>query len=605
MDFNPSTRLETRRLEILAEMEERKDALLREMSGVDKETLKKLREIVDDYYNARAKLETDIATINKTATESVANYNVTLKTLNATFERDLKAELNSVVMNDYMKTKVASAVDTYVEENSDTFIVVQETGDSETAVMSQKATTRELGKLSEEKVDKAKATEYGTVFNGAFVRYNNGLPEYESSPLFNLVEFAVNNKQTIVYSCSLQEESLLGIAFYRDDEYITGFPAYNNSSITINVPIGATFCRATFTDDNQVIVVENLGEMGNRLYDVEKKTVNIPMFKPCNYKLISLDFTNTDLFFNTDSMAIEPINNINLTDYIDIGEYQYIKFCGKSFAASPALILFDENHNYITSYPTSSDNGHISYDNYVIKLPENAKYCMCADNTAYIGEHFIRLEATNEYGLLKWFDRKWVVLGDSLTDQSQARSEKKYFDFVHDITGINIVNMGVSGTGYKNWTEQNFVNRSLNIPADCDVVTIFGSGNDMGKNYPLGEITDSGVETLCGCINTTIDNIYSVNPTVKLALVTPTPWNAYPTYTDNEMVSYSNAIVQICNRRGIPCLDLFRCSGMRPWDETFRELMYSTDTQVGVHPDTKGHQQLAPHFYELLCSLII
>lgn len=48
--------IEQRRLQILAEMEEYANRLLHEMSGVDKETLKRMREIVSDYYNARANI---------------------------------------------------------------------------------------------------------------------------------------------------------------------------------------------------------------------------------------------------------------------------------------------------------------------------------------------------------------------------------------------------------------------------------------------------------------------------------------------------------------------------------------------------------------------
>lgn len=39
--------------------------------------------------------------------------------------------------------------------------------------------------------------------------------------------------------------------------------------------------------------------------------------------------------------------------------------------------------------------------------------------------------------------------------------------------------MGASGTGYAN-SGDSFRTRVLNIPADDDIVTIFGSGNDEG-----------------------------------------------------------------------------------------------------------------------------
>lgn len=49
-------KVEARRAEILREMEEHRDRLLMEMSSVDKDTLTKLRLIVNDYHNTMDKL---------------------------------------------------------------------------------------------------------------------------------------------------------------------------------------------------------------------------------------------------------------------------------------------------------------------------------------------------------------------------------------------------------------------------------------------------------------------------------------------------------------------------------------------------------------------
>ena len=172
--------------------------------------------------------------------------------------------------------------------------------------------------------------------------------------------------------------------------------------------------------------------------------------------------------------------------------------------------------------------------------------------------------------------------------------------------------MGVSGTGYKNYENTNkaFYQRILNVPTDADVITIFGSGNDCGGNYTIGEVTDTGTDTLCGCINKTIDNLYSVLPTAQLGIITPTPWSGFnPANDNNIMAQYSSKIVEICRRRGIPCLDLYHCSGMRPWDASFRTLMYplnsAGDEHEGVHPNELGHAFFASKIQAFLETLIL
>ncbi len=206
--------------------------------------------------------------------------------------------------------------------------------------------------------------------------------------------------------------------------------------------------------------------------------------------------------------------------------------------------------------------------------------------------------------------KRWAVFGDSLTEKNY-RAEMSYYDYVRDELGVSIVNYGVSGSGYKRAydTGNDFVTRMLKVdPSDFDVLTIFGSGNDKNTNLPIGNITDTGTSTLCGCINTTIDNFYSVAPTKPIGLVTPCPWAGFPPSAENNwMDQYSNAIVAIARSRGIPCLDLYHSSGMRPWDASFRESFYVENGVVdtGVHPNSEGHRVfLYPRFREFLKSLL-
>lgn len=201
--------------------------------------------------------------------------------------------------------------------------------------------------------------------------------------------------------------------------------------------------------------------------------------------------------------------------------------------------------------------------------------------------------------------KKWVVIGDSLTE-SNSRTSKNYHDYAADETGCTVINMGLSGSGYKKKDDTNnaFYQRVLNIPTDADIITIFGSGNDLSSGVDLGSVTDTGTDTLCGCMHKTIQNLFSVMPGARLGIVLPTPWIGHqPNNKDDAMAKYCEALKEIAGHYSIPVLDLYHGSNLRPWDATFRSLYYKKDDGNGVHPDEDGHALIANKFKMFIQSL--
>lgn len=206
----------------------------------------------------------------------------------------------------------------------------------------------------------------------------------------------------------------------------------------------------------------------------------------------------------------------------------------------------------------------------------------------------------------KWTGKKWVCVGDSLTAEN-IRTTKHYFDYVADETGITTVNMGDSGSGYAREQDVGtaFYQRISDCPTDADVVTIFGSFNDLGAGLPIGSVDDTGTTTLAGCINTTITNLQTAIPLVNLGIVAPTPWDTTQPSTSGQAYNYVTMLKDICERRSIPFLDLWRESNLRPWDADFRTLAYSKDGGSGTHPDENGHKLIAPRFKGFLETLLM
>lgn len=261
----------------------------------------------------------------------------------------------------------------------------------------------------------------------------------------------------------------------------------------------------------------------------------------------------------------------------------------------------------VIQYVGSGDNTNQRLDELIVMPIDAAKIHVAYDNTLNVGGLFVpAIEPISGT-----FGKKWIAIGDSLTEVN-SKATKNYLSYIADKTGLVPVNMGLSGSGYrmKYDTNQAFYQRVSNIVTDGDLITIFGSFNDLSVDgYDLGTPTDTGTTTICGCINNTIDTILSVYLTAGklpvIGVITPTPWGSYmPSSPTSAASNYCDAIIECCKRKSIPVLDLYRCSNLHPDNATFRTLAYSRDGGNSVHPDENGHKIIAPIIQEFIEQLI-
>lgn len=265
--------------------------------------------------------------------------------------------------------------------------------------------------------------------------------------------------------------------------------------------------------------------------------------------------------------------------------------------------FYDSDNEFISGLK-AEESGTTVINDYVVSAPSGAVTLVAVST---IESDLIKVEYHDGYVTSSWSGKKWVVFGDSLTEEN-SKTTKHYFDYVSDDTGISTYNMGNSGSGYYNEKDLGtaFYQRISDVPTDADVITIFGSFNDLTHIAHLGTATDTGTDTIGGCINTCLDNLFTVYPLANVGVVTPTPWEgANPTNEPNNASAYCDLIIEICKNRGIPCLDLFHCSALRPWDSDFRTLAYSRDEGAGTHPDETGHKIIAPRFKAFLETLLL
>ena len=239
--------------------------------------------------------------------------------------------------------------------------------------------------------------------------------------------------------------------------------------------------------------------------------------------------------------------------------------------------------------------------------------CHFKSETVYFIRFLIKKSRKKHIRKGKWSNQKWLVIGDSLSDITTSYTNKLYCDYISEETGIKVINKARRGTGYAKRLKlkNSFYLKTLNIPKNVDVITIFGSFNDFTADLPLGEAQDKGFDSLAGYINATFDNILRANPKARLGVITPTPWSEYnPVCAKWETQEIANGYVdllkKICKRRDILCLDLYYDSPLRPWEVEFREKYYTKDADKigGVHPNESGHLLIAKKVLNFLQNIL-
>lgn len=202
-------------------------------------------------------------------------------------------------------------------------------------------------------------------------------------------------------------------------------------------------------------------------------------------------------------------------------------------------------------------------------------------------------------GYPNWSHLKWYVMGDSLTAQDNNFTSKHYYDFVQEKTGIRLIVDGIGGTGYKNGEDrgESFLDRIKNLPEDVDIVSIFGSGNDLSS---------ANLQYADKAIWDTLKWLMENRPGLPVIVVPPSPWKKTDThdYTKWETLwkSYCDRLQLCafkCNHRYMS--DMYDCPPFYPDFEKHMEKFFTTDPN-GIHPNEAGHEALATYFYNALAQ---
>lgn len=211
------------------------------------------------------------------------------------------------------------------------------------------------------------------------------------------------------------------------------------------------------------------------------------------------------------------------------------------------------------------------------------------------------------------------VLGDSITAGTGARTPDKAYPVVlSKLTGANVNNYGLGCSRITDIVSDNsnpgsFIDRMYEMDKNADLVIVFGGTNDFWYgDCPIGNRTDTGVNTFYGALNTMIPYLKNAHAGADIVFVVPYQQSKdadetrpYQRSTNGNfgtgtLNQYRIAMLDRCEYYGIPVLDLYMDYDLNTIDNVEALKKYGNYLCDGCHLNDAGYNLLARKIYQFI-----
>ena len=199
---------------------------------------------------------------------------------------------------------------------------------------------------------------------------------------------------------------------------------------------------------------------------------------------------------------------------------------------------------------------------------------------------------------------EWVAFGNSITyGFGVGGNDQAYPARVARVSSLRANNHGESGrvvaTGASGATvpdARSFCNYYSSLPSGANLVTVFGGVNDFILGVPLGSPSSTDKSTFYGALNVLADGLKSKYPSGRITFFTPIRIGGHATTnkSGHTLKDYRNAIVTVCNNKGLEVLDLYSLDSM---DANISVSNYMGDWDT-THPNGNGQQVIADYMVQ-------
>ena len=147
---------------------------------------------------------------------------------------------------------------------------------------------------------------------------------------------------------------------------------------------------------------------------------------------------------------------------------------------------------------------------------------------------------------------KIVGIGDSMMESYNGYA---YVDSIANRNSMSATNLGISGNRITTTggTGIAMCDRVDDIPLDTQILIVDCGTNDALQNITIGDISSTNDAELHGALNKFLDAVLTRIPTAGIV------WNGIR-FPGKDL--YNDAIIEQCEKRGIPILNNFKNSGI-------------------------------------------
>ncbi len=207
----------------------------------------------------------------------------------------------------------------------------------------------------------------------------------------------------------------------------------------------------------------------------------------------------------------------------------------------------------------------------------------------------------------------WISIGDSITWQDDIRYNQglekgnKAIGYQTNIANMLNDNIRIKNEGYSGYSlagnKKSVYSEVINLDyGKVDLITIFCGTNDFKLNVAIGD-SNSDETYFYGALTKLIERIKSINPNVRIVLLTPLQRNNKGYSTENyntvghKLIDYVNATKEVGEKYNLQIVDLYHNSGITKDNLN----LYTLD---GLHPNNEGYKLIADILYKEVFSSI-
>ena len=280
-----------------------------------------------------------------------------------------------------------------------------------------------------------------------------------------------------------------------------------------------------------------------------------------------------------------------------------VRYSGRASRNAAAYAFYDAEKKWISSYPVPRiETGTIDLDNVTVEaIPENARFIRFGSvyrsfSAKILPANLVTLKELDEVVAEKTirnpiYNKSVDWIGDShMQGIVSGVNTGGFARIISERNAMTYVNHGIGGTTMSVRPDRtnSFVERIETYSKDVDYVIVMGGANDT-VSVELGALTtgysaELDKTTFYGACEWMCKYIMENYSDKKYGLIVP-----FHIASAKLSGEWGDAIVAVCKKWGMPCLDLRREAGFNLQNVTLRKIYGAYVGDVAQYDSTKGY----------------